>query len=398
MGRRKKVTVIEEAPEAAEVGEPTPAEAAAIAAEEEKELEDQLQAGEWLTEFQSRFTDQPVKILVEKYDEAGDWAVCRKFPLANFDPDSVRLEFGSGRYRCTLFDPNGKWVKGGRTHFKFAEPVVKPLSQNKPENPLENPIVAMMLNAQKESTTMLMGIMQSLLTAQSAPGAGKGSTMTEVVETVKAINSMAPKDKPLDTLKEQLGLFKLVKEITGDNDGESKGGLLSDLKEVIEVLPLLKEHMAALKPQTAPAAPQITPGKVENMDPLSKKIVELVPKFIGGARANAPVPEWGSYLLDVFDTEVMPLAFPVLKEKFKALVKTEDDAFDLIIKLAADPDERANAIKQIPPLMPYLPWVNQVIDEAIRLAEAPEIETATGGSSILEAVAANGAKKPDETK
>src|SRR5258708_32997510 len=125
MGRKKKITVIEDAPESPEVA-PTPAEAAAEQAEQEQELQEQLQAGEWLSEFQSRFTDQPVKILVEKFDESGEWAVCRKYPLQGFDPDAVRLEYGSGKFRCTLFDPNGKWVKGGRTYFKFADPILKP--------------------------------------------------------------------------------------------------------------------------------------------------------------------------------------------------------------------------------------------------------------------------------
>lgn len=395
MGRKKKITVIEDAPESAEL-EPTPAEAAQLAAEEEQELQEQLQAGEWLTEFQSRFTDQPVKIQVERFDEAGDWALCRKYPLQSFDPDMVRTEYGGGKYRCTLYDPQGKWVKGGRTYFKFADPIVKPVLQTKTENPLENPIFAMMLNAQKESTNMLMTIMQSLLTTQGAVGTAKGSTMTEVIETVKAINGMAPKEKPLDTLKEQLGLFKLVKDITGDSDGESKGGLLSDLKEVIEVLPLLKEHMAALKP-AAPA--QIAPGKAPEMDPLTKKIVDLIPKFVGGARANASIKEWGNYLLDVFDAEILPLLMPVMKEKYKALVKDEDDCYDVFLRYAKDPDERALALKQIPPLAPYLPWVNQVIDEAIHLAETetdtPQ-ENSAGGNSILEAVSGNGVKIPVE--
>lgn len=393
MGRKKKITVIEDAPDPGEIMEPSPAEAAEAAAEEEQELQEQLQAGEWLTEFQSRFTDQPVKIQVEKFDEAGDWALCRKYPLANFDPDAVRLEYGGGKYRCTLYDPNGKWVKGGRTYFKFADSIIKPALQSKVENPLENPIVAMMLNAQKENTTMLMGIMQSLLASQGAAGP-KTTGLAEMVEVVKSINTMAPKEKPMESLRETLGMMKLFKEVAGDSDGEGKSGLLSDLKEVIEVLPLLKEHMANLKAPAVTAPAQITAGKGEPMDPLTKKIVELVPKFIGGARSNSPIPQWGNYLLEVFDTEVLPLALPMMKAKFKALVKTEDDAYDLIIKLAKDPEERAEALKQIPPLMPYMAWVNQVIDEAIRLVEAPEEEEPKGESVVLEAMGANGSEKP----
>lgn len=372
----------------------SPLEEAELAAEEEA----LAQSNEWLSEFQARFTDQPVKIQVEKFDEAGDWALCRKYPLANFDPDTVRLEYGGGRYRCTLYDPQGRWIKGGRTYFKFADSIVKHIEQVKPENPLENPIFALMLKQQEGSTNMLMGILQSILASQGAAGS-KPAGLGEMVEVVKSINAMTPKDKPMESLKETLGLFKLVKEVTSDNDGEGRGGLLSDLKEVIEVLPLLKEHMAALKPQSpAPGPTQITPGKVPEMDPLTKKIVELVPKFVGGARSNAPIGEWGNYLLNIFDTEVLPLLLPVMKEKYKALVSDEDDAYDIVLRYAKDPAERAEALKQIPPLLPYAPWVNQVIDEAIRLVETDDTsipENAPGGSSILDAVAANGSAKKD---
>jgi hypothetical protein len=390
MGRPRKVTVSLE-PETEPIIEQSPAEAATAAAEEEKELQDQIQAGEWLSDFQNRFTDQPVKILVEKFDETGEWSICRKYPLANFDPDGVRIEFGGGKYRCTLYDPNGKWVKGGRTYFKFADPIIKPNLNPKQENPLDNPVVAMMLSTQKQNADTLMGVLQSLIAAQSAGGAGRPGSLGEIVEVVKSINSMTPKDKPMESFKETLGLFKLVKEVTGDDDGDSKGGLLSGLKEVLEILPQLKEQMATIKPPApAPEQPQLTKGEPTEMDPLTKKIIDLVPKFIGGARANAPIPEWGNYLLDVFDTEVVPLLIPVMKQKYPAFVKTEDDVYEVVIKLAKDPTERAEGLKQIPPLTPYLPWVNQVIDEAIRLAETETPEAPAGGSAILTEVLTNG--------
>lgn len=395
MGRKKKITVIEE-PEDTNLGAapvPTPAEMAEQEIEEQAELEEQIQTGEWLTEFKSKFTDQAAKIHVEKYDESGEWSICRKYPLSSFDPDTVRIEYGGGKYRCTLFDSNGKWVKGGRTYFKFADPIKTDIVERKPENPLDNPIVAMMMSAQKENANMLMGIMQSLLAAQSAGGA-KTSGLSEIVEGIKAVNSMAPKEKPMESLKETLGLFKLVKEISADSGSDDKGGLLSDLKEVIAVLPLLKEHMASLKP--APAAP-IAPGKVKEMDPLTKKIVELVPKFIGGAQSNSPAPEWGAYLLDIFEAEIFPIVYPMMKEKYKALIKDEDDAYDILIRYAKDPEERALALKQIPPLLPYGAWCNLVIDEAVRLAEAdPEdAPAAGGGNAILQTVEINGADKKD---
>ncbi len=138
------------------------------------------------------------------------------------------------------------------------------------------------------------------------------------------------------------------------------------------------------------------------MDPLSKKIIELVPRFVGGARANAPVPDWANYLLEVLDAEIMPVLLPVLKEKYKPLVNDEGDVYDILIKYAKDPAERGTIFLQIPPLAPHKDWVNKIIDEAIRLEEIPDVpdtpESVSGGNAVLEAVgtgtsAANGSAK-----
>ncbi len=393
MGRRKKVTVIEDQGDEP-IGEPSPAELAAVEEAQEKEMQEKIQTDVWLSEFKARFTDQPVKILVERFDEDGEWAVCRKYPLSSFDPDTVRIEYGGGKYRCTLFDPSGKWVKEGRSYFKFAESLVKTIPERKPDNPLENPVVMLMLKAQENQQHMLMELAKSFLTAPNVPGSGRGGGLTEIVEVVKSLNSMAPKDKPFDNFKETLGLVKLVKEATGPDDGEGKGGLMSELRQFLEIYPMIKDQLATLKPPTigSPTAVTVETQPKVPADPLTKKIIDIVPKFVGGARANAPIKEWGAYLLDVFDGEILPLLLPVMRQKYGALAQTEDDVYDIVIRLSKDLSERELALKQIPPLAPYAAWVNQVIDAALVLAETPEGELSTGGNSILEAVGANGNK------
>lgn len=393
---RKKRTIIEE--EAEDPRADDRVSGFDLSKEEEDELVAQEKMQELLSDFQHRFSDQPAKILVEKYDSEGDWALCKKYPLAGFEQDHVKAEFGGGKYRGILFDEHGKYVKGGRINFKFAESLIKEPVEKRPENPLENPIVAMMIKSMESNQTMLLQLTQSMITASSA-NAPKSGGLAEIVEVVKSLNSMTAKEKPLDNFKETLGLVKLLKEATGSGD-EEKGGLLSEIREFLEVAPLLKEQLAQIKPPAGPLGPNPQQGVVTTvnterkptMDPLTKKVIELVPQFVGGARANAPIAEWGEFLLDKFDTEILPLLLPIMKEKYKALVKDEDDCYDIILRYAKDPEERASALKQIAPLAPYGPWVNQVIDEAIRIAETPESPEPSGATVVLDAIAPNGSE------
>jgi len=397
MGKKKRTIIEEEAPEE------TPFD---VSPEEEAQILEQERTAELLGEFQARFVDQPAKVLVEKYDGEGDWALCRKYPLAGFEQEHVKAEFGGGKYRGTLLDPQGKYVKGGRINFKFAESVIKEVAPPQPANPLDSPVVAMIMKSTESQNAMLLGLMQAMISAQAAT-APKSGGLGEIVEVMKSLNGLtATKEKPLDNLKETLGLMKLVKEVTGSGDeGESKGGLLGDIKEFLEIWPMVKDQLAAIKPPTAPAAAPgaIAPetpktvtiaGEQPQMDPLTKKIIELVPKFVGGAQANAPVGEWAGFLLDSFDVEIVPLLLPTMKEKYKPFIQNEDDVYDAVLKMAKDPKEREQIFAHIKPFAPYKPWINSVIDEAVRLAELPDDEappivtTEGGGSSIL--TAANG--------
>lgn len=359
-----------------------------------KEIERLELTDEWISDFQERFSDQPAKVLVEKYDDTGEWCYCKKYTLASFDVDQIKEEFGGGKYRASLY-ADGHYVKTGRRHFKVSDPVFKRVEERKPENPLENPIVAMMIESMKSQQVSMLELTKSMIAAQ----AGKSGGLGEVVEAMKAVNALTPKtDKPLDNFKETLGIMKLVKELSGEGE-ESSEGLLGNIKEFLGMLPALKEQMANMKPAGNPSLAPGTPdlpqtitvaGGPPPMDPLTKKIVDLIPKFVGGARANAPVPDWGNYLLEVLDTEVMPVLLPVLKEKYKPLVQNEDDVYDLLIKYAKDPSERLQLFKTIPPLAPHAEWCLKVIDEAVRLIELPDTPVVSNGSDVvLEAVKDN---------
>jgi len=380
------------APAAERPPEPTLEEAI----EQEKSDNRRLETEEWLSEFRERFTDQPATVLVEKFDD-NEWAICRRYALSTFDYESVLNEFGGGTYRATLIGPDGRYVKEGRTRFKFATPVLKPsIVPAAPTNPLENPVVAMMIEAQKAQNAQMLEITRSMIAAGGA-GGGK-SDVGQLITGLKALQDLAPKDKPLDSFKDTLNMMKLVKEVTGEGDG--KGGLLSEIRQFLEVYPAIKEQLSTIKPALPPPAvasagapvtvttPERSPTP---LDPLSQKIVNLVPKYVKAGKESKPLVEWGKNLLDDFDTEILPLLLPVWRNQYGPLVKDEDDVYDVLLRYAEDPKEVEKIFKEIPPLAPYKEWCTRVIAEACRQAitEPPE-----GADVVVDAVTGNGRTPP----
>lgn len=349
-----------------------------------KEAAEQLAVEQWLGDFQARFTDQPVKVLVEKFEE-GEWAICRKYPLGSFDHESVRDEFGGGRYRATLYDPKGRYIVGGRNHFKFAAPASKKDPVAAPVNPLDNPVVTVMLQQMKSNSDMLLGLTQSMIAAQQGkPQEG----LPQLIEAMVKMQTLQPKgEKPLDNFKETLGIMKLVKEVTSDGDGDSKGGFMSEVREFLELAPLLKEQLPALKASLSPGAkasplPPVTPGGNPPMDPLTQKIIQLVPRFVGAAKAQLPVEVWAEYLLDALETDLMPVLLPHMKGIYGPLVCHEDDVYDILMRYAKDPSARDTIYKSVPPLSPYQAWCNAVIEAALKsLTEDP-----SGANVVVDAV------------
>ncbi len=383
MARKKKVELDEVDDE---VLLPEPGAELANKREEER----QVAIDEWLSDFQGRFSEQPVKVLVEKYEE-GDWTICRKYPLAGFDQEAVRDEFGGGRYRATLYDPNGKYIKEGRHNFKFANPIRK-LDEVKVSNPMENPAVTMVMESMKANQSMLTDLMKSVLTAPK-PAESKNDLLT-IVEVMKGVGAITPKDTGMKSFQETLGLIATAKDLFSDGkeSKESGGGWLSDIKEFLTAWPEIKKSLPVPQIPTVAGAPSLqthTEVATVKKDPLTVKLYEVIPQFIKAAEANAPIEEWGTYLGDVLEKEIMPVLVPFMKEKYRLapIEITEDVIYDGLLKRAKDPAEREEIFRQVPPFQKYREWVNGVIDEAVRQFEFeddPPAEDAAPAPLVVE--------------
>lgn len=118
------------------------------------------------------------------------------------------------------------------------------------------------------------------------------------------------------------------------------------------------------------------------MDPLTQKIILLVPRFVTAAKAQLPVDAWSDYLLDALETDLMPVLIPHMKGLYGPLVTNADDVYDILVRYASDPLTRDKIYKSVPPLAPYQTWCNQVIEAALKTLTEEE----TGANVVVDAV------------
>lgn len=336
---------------------------------------------EWVSDFQGRFSDQPVKVQVEKYD-SGEWGICRKYPLESFDHMAVFEEYGGGRYRATLFGPDGKYVKGGRHEFKFATPLKPAAPVQEKVNPLADPIVMMMMENFKQQNAANLELMKAMLSGNS----NKSSELPSVLEAMKVIGVLAPKENGFKQFQEFMTMASSMKDFMGIDDKRDtggEGGLMSDIKEFMSLYPAIKEALPQIRAGASPGGvvppnPPPPERKAPQMSPVSQKIAAHIPTILEAAKTNQPVEKWADFVGQILDVEIMPLLVPEMIAKYKPFVKDEDDVYNGLLEKSKDPDEREKIFKAIPPLAPYREWVGRVLDawaasnfETIPLAEAP---------------------------
>lgn len=332
---------------------------------------EQESINEWLADFQGRFSDQQVRISVSKY-ENGRWALAARYPLQGFDHFVVRDEFGAGKYRAMLYGPNGKYITGGFQEFEFTMPLnPKKPDAEKDKNPLADPVVSMVMNAQAENNKMLMTIVTAMISNQGS----RGADLPALVDAMKSMGALSPKENPLKQVTETAQLIATLKDAFGNDEKSDSGGLFAEVKEFLELLPTIKESLPVLKglrdKNPLPPAPADRPAALPQ-DPIAQKIIVHVPTFVEAARTNQPTAKWAEYLANLVEVEFLPILVKDAQEKYKPLKVTEDTVYSQLLDTAKDPAEREKIFTAIPPLSPYKLWVNKVIDECIVLFETEE--------------------------
>lgn len=358
---------------------------------EEKELEE-IQAR--IGEFQSTFSGKGFKVYVDKWNEVErKWKMADRFPLDGFDHFIVRDRFGPGRYRGRLMDANYKYIKqGGSLEFDF-EAVLNPPAEKEPEKPsaIMDPGVQMMIESMKSQNMMMMEIIKVALPAQiqSQPAGATGKAdLLMTIEALAKLSALGPKDTGLKSIEDSLRLTKLIRE--SFSDGDDKGGIVSELKEALALVPMLKERMGLPAPsapipatggtQIVPVAPTRkfyarNPEMPEN--PVLEKIAPYIPQFEQAARTDQSLEKWADYLLEVLDRDLMPALVPYVRKvksvpAFYSDDKLQDMIYDGLIEAAGNAEEVNKIFEFAPTLRPYENWVRGVITEAVRIVNEPE--------------------------
>lgn len=332
-----------------------------------------------LAEFLQFFGGKEYKVRVEEFDKAEKvWLHLDTFPVDDFEPYETCKRFGPGRYRLTFLNDKGKYVRGGQPQIRIggrALPAVAAAPASVEQNPLANPIVAMMLAQANENAKANRELLQALLTRPEAPK----STTNEVMDLLLKLKAMDPKEpKGDDTMKKLMEALtmKMIERGMEGGEGGGEGGIMSEIKDA---LPILKEILAAKAPQRAglvpaPARPaaQITntpTPEATAVNPLIEALKPYLAIFKSKAEKNADKERAAQFLLDELDETVIPL----IKTHVPIAALASDAAvMDSLLSRAKDPAQVEALFTACPELVPHREWITAVIAQAVVILETPE--------------------------
>jgi hypothetical protein len=364
--------------------------------EDDRSAEDLEEYSAKFSEFQRLFSGKSYKVRVERFSEQNSvWAWCRSLPLDGFDPLTFVEKYGSGRYRCTLLNERGLYVPKARTEFFYIAPPEPPKEETKGSF-LQDPAIQFLIESQKAQSNALMEILKAAL----AGGQAKTNDITQIIEAVKSIKSMAgdPKTGP-QSIKEVLDLAVQLKDLaSGEKAERGSTGLVGELAEALKLVTTLRgsaEPAALPGPQppvrTVSTRPMhvLSPNVEDAMPKCVNEVLFYVPKFVKAAARNEDSETWAEFLLDLLDREVIPS----LVEQYSAFGLDEKGAMDRLLAAGKDPTRIDKIFIYAPALNPHRAWVRAVIEKAIDIVER---ELSVGpGEEVPEPESKNGTKPED---
>ncbi len=332
-----------------------------------------------LAGFLEQFGGKEYKVRVDQYNKLEKvWEFIDTFPLDGFDAFDTCKRFGGGRYRMTFLNEKGKYVQGGQPQIRIAAGVVPavPLAAPAVDNdPLKNPLFAMMLANAERAATQSTELLKVLL---AKPEPAKSSTM-EVFELMAKLKHMTPEDTGMKKLQEALMMRMIEKGL----DGGDSGGEKSVWEEVKEGLKDAKDlgifdRLAAgiRRPQAPRSNPPATPAPGVTValptkepapvleDPMTQALRPYAVIFANKAATGAAPEEAAGYLVDEFYDSVIPL---IRKHVAMSKFMSEAGIVEYACGSAQDPEQVEKLYVFAPELAAHREWVGLVITEAVKL-------------------------------
>jgi hypothetical protein len=383
---RKKVTVIEE-----------PEEIDELMREGDEKSAEEIADENAIAKLQETFGEKQYRIRILKLNiETSEWEICEVFPLDRFDPMSLQKKWGGGKYRGQVIDTSQQYVKGGAVHFSLATPLI-PIDEPKNTNPLQDPVVALIIDSMKSQQQNMIEMFKAF-----APQTSQQMSPMMILEMLKSFRDMVPTEKG-DNLEKILGLQLKIRDLfdTDDKDDDKASG--GTFSEIVEAMKLLKESQTLMGPRVAPPngpvprrivlpngnlpngngsqLPVKTEEKEDMFAEVKNSILFYVPKFVQGAvehgtfasngqmtEADENIDRWGGFLINVLETETIPLAV----RKMRLFIKNADQAWDFLIEWAEDKEKLEKIFVAAPELLPYRDWSLAVIASAVAEINTPD--------------------------
>lgn len=328
---------------------------------------------EKLQDFQEQFGEDDYTIRIQKYnDEERELEYVDKVRLNGFDPFVLGKRFGGGRYVCTLFNDKGKYVEGGRFHFKFAKPSIE---EKKEISPFQDPAVLMVIEQTKQTQAMLMEILKTSLTGE------KQTPVAELIQGLKGLSELSPKEKtesPFKIVKEIMEIQNYLRD-SGEESNEKSSGILSEVLQALKtmgqmrVLPNMNQPqrpVSRINPQGSTVITRTEePIKevTKEVNPILENLNNFIPSFTAAAKNGEDPEKWAQFLLDIVDLQVVPL----LVKQYGPFID-EDQVWEKLIA-ASENESEVNKIYQFAPdLEPYRDWVGRVLQAAVKLFDGDE--------------------------
>lgn len=340
--------------------------------------------------FHDKFGEKDYKVRIEVFHrEDNEWEMVDTVKLDGFDPFNSLKKYGGGRYRLSLLDDGGCYVKGGRMEVRIAQAAVSAQAASPSNQP--DASMSLLIETLKAQNAQSLEIIKASL-GRPIPEQ-KGPSLTELISALSGLKGLTPKeDGGMGGIEKTLGLMKLVKELMPEPAESSGEGVMGEIAQAVKVaseMGLLNrgQRGPAPAPRQAPPPQNLAAGTVvlnpepptpieepeSPMRPVIDKLKSYVPTFISWAKRDKPVEDAADFLIDELDNEIVPLIVKHYKPGGVITLTREVVWGDLLSK-AKDPNQVIAIFSAVPELGAYRSWVERVIAEAVKVAEAPAEE------------------------
>jgi len=351
---------------------------------------EEMEDAERLSDFQARFGGKDYKVRVDRWNkDDAEWEYATSCKLDGFDPFiSLQKTHGGGKYRLTLLDDGGRYVKGGRQEVRIAESISKVEPVEAKASPWQDPGIMAVMEMLKTQSSQATEMVKAMISAQAGKPAEQ--PISELVKALSQLQGMVPREGDnMKGVKDALELLTAAKGLLPEAKGsEPSGGMLSEVLEAVKAGKELgffdRFKQTARPPYPAMSGPALArPGMAPiirnpqaeapvQSNPIAEKVATYIPILTSWAKRGEDIGNAADFVVGELTTEVIP----VIVENYRpgGMRLNAETIFAHLLDKFKDAAEVERVFQFAPGLEPYRDWVTQVASEAVRIMESDDEE------------------------